>query len=75
MCFEEHTDLLRKLRKGIHINEDCISAIEWTKKYYPMAPLYRARFFPYFRKVNMVSMTFNPNISLKSISEVYEVQI
>ena len=56
-------------------DEDCVGAIEWTKNYYPMAPLYRARFFPYFRKVNMVSMTFNPDISLKNISDVYEVQI
>ncbi|MGD8538427.1 MAG: hypothetical protein PVI66_06900, partial [Candidatus Aminicenantes bacterium] len=56
-------------------DKDCIGAIEWTKKYYPMIPLYRARFFPYFRTVNMVSMTFNPNISLKNIPDVYEVQI
>ncbi len=56
-------------------DKDCIGAIEWTKKYYPMIPLYRARFFPYFRTVNMVSMTFNPDISLKNIPDVYEVQI
>lgn len=56
-------------------NKDCIGAIEWTKKYYPMTPLYKARFFPYFRSVNMVSMTFNSNISLKNVSDVYEVQI
>lgn len=56
-------------------DKDCIGAIEWTKNYYPMRPLYRARFFPYFRTVNMVSMTFNPNISLKNIPDVYEIQI
>jgi hypothetical protein len=56
-------------------DKDCIGAIEWTKKYYPMSPLYRARFFPYFRTVNMVSMTFNPSISLKNVPDVYEVQI
>jgi hypothetical protein len=56
-------------------DKDCIGAIEWTKNYYPMRALYRARFFPYFRTVNMVSMTFNPNISLKNIPDVYEVQI
>jgi hypothetical protein len=56
-------------------DKGCIGAIEWTKKYYPMIPLYRARFFPYFRTVNMVSMTFNPDISLKNVPDVYEVQI
>ncbi len=53
----------------------CVGAIEWTRKYYPMKPLYRARFFPYFRYVNLVSWTFNPELSLKKIPRVYEVQI
>jgi len=53
----------------------CVGAIEWTRKYYPMEPFYRARFFPYFRYVNLVSWTFNPELSLKNISSVYEVQI
>ncbi|MBN1224552.1 MAG: hypothetical protein JXB23_14985, partial [Candidatus Aminicenantes bacterium] len=53
----------------------CIGAIEWTRKYYPMEPLYRARFFPYFRYVNLVAWNFNPAISLKKIPAVYEVQI
>ncbi len=26
----------------------CVGALEWTKKYYPMTPLYRAHFFPLF---------------------------
>jgi hypothetical protein len=56
-------------------DKGCIGAIEWTKKYYPMRPLYRARFFPYFRTVNMIAMTFNPEISLKNVPDVYEVQI
>jgi hypothetical protein len=56
-------------------NKGCIGAVEWTKKYYPMRPLYKARFFPYFRTVNMVSMTFNPELSLNNIPDVYEVQI
>ncbi len=53
----------------------CVGAIEWTRNYYPMRPLYRSRFFPYFRSVDLVSWTFNKNISLKNISSVYEVQI
>ena len=71
---QERIDFIRAFLSYIS-DKDCIGAIEWTKKYYPMSPLYRARFFPYFRAVNMVSMTFNPNISLKNIPDVYEVQI
>jgi GNAT superfamily N-acetyltransferase len=53
----------------------CLGAVEWSRKYYPMVPLYRNRFFPYFRYVNIVAWTFNPDISLKKIPAVYEVQI
>jgi len=53
----------------------CIGAIEWTKKYYPMTPIYRAHFFPYFRAVNLISWNFNPGLVIKNIPDVYEVQI
>lgn len=53
----------------------CIGAVEWTRGYYPMAPLFRSRFFPYFRAVNLVSWTFNPDLSIQKIPAVYEVQI
>jgi hypothetical protein len=53
----------------------CLGSVEWTRKYYPMEPLYRNRFFPYFRYVNIVAWTFNPDISLTKIPAVYEVQI
>ncbi len=53
----------------------CIGAVEWTRGYYPMAPLFRSRFFPYFRAVNLVSWTFNPELSIQKIPAVYEVQI
>ena len=53
----------------------CLGAVEWARKYYPMEPLYRNRFFPYFRYVNMVAWIFNHDISLTKIPAVYEVQI
>jgi len=53
----------------------CIGALEWTKKYYPMWPLYRSHFFPYFRAVNMIAWCFRPQLLIKNIPEVYEVQI
>ncbi|MBN2408672.1 MAG: hypothetical protein JXE07_02955 [Candidatus Aminicenantes bacterium] len=54
---------------------DCIGAIEWTKDYYPLGPLYRARFFPYFRSVNMYSWTFNPEISLEKVRACNEILV
>ncbi|MFQ6109051.1 MAG: hypothetical protein ACE5L7_05815 [Candidatus Aminicenantales bacterium] len=53
----------------------CVGVLEWTKKYYPLWPLYRAHFFPYFRSLNMFAWIFNSEISLKNIPDVYEVQI
>jgi len=53
----------------------CIGAVEWMRNYYAQAPFFRARFFPYFRSVNLVSWTLNPDISLRNIPDVYEIQI
>jgi hypothetical protein len=53
----------------------CLGTVEWTRGYYPLSPFYRSRFFPYFRAVNMVSWTFNPEISLKNLYKVYEIQV
>ena len=53
----------------------CIGTIEWTKDYYPLGPFYRARFFPYFRSVNMYSWTFNPGISLGGVRECNEILV
>ena len=52
-----------------------IGTIEWTRRNYPTGALYRNRFFPYPRGVNQMSWTFNPDLSLKNIRDVYEVQI
>jgi len=53
----------------------CLGAVEWTRNYYPLGPFYRAHFFPYFRAVNLVSWTFNPDISLRNLASVYEIQV
>ncbi len=53
----------------------CIGTLDWTRRGYPAAPLFRARFFPYPRAVNLLSWTFNPSISLAGIPEVYEIQV
>ena len=56
-------------------DQDFVGAIEWTKGYYPMGPLYRARFFPYFRSVNMYSWSFNPEISLSKVHRCNEILV
>ncbi len=53
----------------------CVGVTEWTRGYYPMTPLYRARFFPYFRALNLHAWRFNPDLDLQNIRRVYEVQI
>lgn len=55
--------------------QDCIGVIEWTKGYYPMGPLYRSRFFPYFRSAKMYSWTFNPGISLSQVKSCNEILV
>ncbi|MEW5900316.1 MAG: GNAT family N-acetyltransferase [Acidobacteriota bacterium] len=59
-----------------HVRDlDCVGAIEWTKKYYPQGPFYRAHFFPYFRAVNMYSWTFNPELSLRKVRQCNEILV
>ncbi len=53
----------------------CIGAVEWTRGYYPQGPFYRAHFFPYFRSVNMVSWSLNPEVVVRDIPDVYEIQV
>jgi GNAT superfamily N-acetyltransferase len=58
------------------IREDgSIGTIDFTKRGWPAGPFYRARFIPYPRAVNLVSWTFNPDISLAGIPVVYEIQV
>jgi GNAT superfamily N-acetyltransferase len=60
----------------VRIREDgFIGTIDFTKRGWPAGPFYRARFIPYPRAVNLVSWTFNPDISLAGIPFVYEIQV
>jgi GNAT superfamily N-acetyltransferase len=51
------------------------ATIDFTKRGWPAGPFYRARFIPFPRAVNLVSWTFNPEISLAGIPVVYEIQV
>ncbi len=70
----ERADFIRAYLLEIH-KTGCIGTVDWTHRGYPAGPFFRARFFPYPRSVTLVSWTFNPNISLAGIPEVYEIQV
>jgi len=53
----------------------CLGAIEWTRGYYPQRAFYRARFFPYFRAVNLCAWIFEPGLKFGKIKDVYEIQV
>lgn len=56
-------------------DEGYAAVIDFTKRGWPAGPFYRARFFPFPRAVNLVSWTFNPEISLAGLPIVYEIQV
>lgn len=55
--------------------EGYVATVDFSKRGWPIGPFYRARFIPYPRAVNLVSWTFNPEISLAGIPVVYEIQV
>jgi len=58
------------------IKEDgFIATVDFNKRGWPVGPFYRAGFIPFPRAVNLVSWTFNPDISLAGIPVVYEIQV
>lgn len=61
---------LRRIRE-----DGYVATVDFNKRGWPAGPLYRARFIPFPRAVNLVSWTFNPAISLAGIPIVYEIQV
>lgn len=61
---------LRRIRE-----DGFVATVDFNKRGWPVGPFYRARFFPFPRAVNLVSWTFNPDISLAGIPVVYEIQV
>jgi hypothetical protein len=70
----ERTAFLRAYLNRIR-EEGFIATVDFGKRGWPAGPFYRARFIPYPRAVNLVSWTFNPEISLAGIPVVYEIQV
>ncbi len=56
-------------------SEGCVGITEWTRGYYSNKPLFRARFFPYFRALNLHAWKVNRDLDLQNIKRIYEVQI
>lgn len=52
-----------------------VGVIEWNKGYYSQGFLYRSRFFPYFRSVDLYAWIFNNELCLDPMKRIYEVQI
>ena len=65
------------IRGFLHAVHDLglIGVVEWIRGYYSLKPLFQTRFFPYFRHVNLVSWTFNPDLDLTGTKKVYQIQI
>jgi GNAT superfamily N-acetyltransferase len=74
LASRERCAFIRSYLHYIHA-AGCVGTVEWTRKYYPLGPLYRSRFFPYPRSVKMWAWNFNPEVIIKDIPDVYEVQI
>ncbi|MBM3305329.1 MAG: GNAT family N-acetyltransferase [Candidatus Aminicenantes bacterium] len=56
-------------------SEGFVGTVDFTKRGWPAGPFYRAGFFPYPRSVNLVSWTFNRDITLTGVPVVYEIQV
>jgi GNAT superfamily N-acetyltransferase len=52
-----------------------VATVDFGKRGWPSGPFWRARFIPYPRAVRLVSLTFNPELSLAAIPVVYEIQV
>jgi len=70
----ERTAFLRAYLRRIR-EDGYVATVDFNKRGWPAGPFYRARFIPFPRAVNLVSWTFNPDISLAGIPVVYEIQV
>ncbi len=71
---EEKVRVIKSFLKYL-FERGIIGVIEWNKGYYSQGFLYRSRFFPYFRYVNLYAWVFNPELFFGRIKSIYEVQI
>ncbi|MBN1335840.1 MAG: GNAT family N-acetyltransferase [Deltaproteobacteria bacterium] len=70
----EKRAFLRAWLLGIH-ELGCVATVDFGRRGWPAGPFYRSRFFPYPRAVDLVSWTFNRDVSVAGIPVVYEIQV
>jgi hypothetical protein len=51
---------------------DCIGLVEWSRNYYAQGALYRARFVPYPRYLELYALLLNPDLTLDGVDHVVE---
>jgi len=79
ICFgdmdnRERSELVRAFLIRAH-QLGAAGVVEWAKNYYNKKPLWKNRFIPYPRSVDMLAWTFRPQLDLSGIPDVFEVQI
>jgi hypothetical protein len=52
--------------------QGCIGILEWTRGYYDMGALYRARFVPYTNRIAAYAWVLNPALSFRGIRGVMD---
>jgi hypothetical protein len=52
--------------------QNCIGLLEWNKDYYAKGSLFRARFIPYPRFLEVDAWILNPALSLRRIDSIFE---
>jgi hypothetical protein len=50
----------------------CIGIMEWNKGYYGQGPLFRARFVPYPRFIDLNAWVFRPDLSLRGVGKIFD---
>jgi hypothetical protein len=53
-------------------DQGCVGILEWSKNYYAKGPLFRSRFFPYPRFLELNAWILNPALSLRGVDNVFE---
>jgi hypothetical protein len=51
------------------------AVLEWFKNYYPKMPLWKNRFVPIPRYLDVIAGVFNPNLDLTDIPDMFEIML
>jgi len=51
------------------------AVLEWFKNYYSKMPLWKNRFLPVFRRMDVITGVFNPKLHLTKIPDMFEIML